>query len=65
MLDDVLPVGGPYARVLFHFGINAVGTVYAVAATHAAGWQRWASAIGLPARRTANKPERPASSRTT
>lgn len=51
VLNDVLPVGGATARVLFHFGINAAATFYAVRAVHSAGWRRWVSVIGsLPSR---------------
>lgn len=45
-LDQVLPVGPSTTRVLFHFGINAIGTAFAVTAIHRAGWRRWPSAVG-------------------
>lgn len=44
-LDQVLPVGASTTRVLFHFGINAVATVYAVLAVRRAGWRRWSEAL--------------------
>ncbi len=45
-LDQFLPVGPTTVRVLFHFGINALATAYAVAAIHAVGWRRWPAALG-------------------
>ena len=46
MIDDVVPVGGPTARVWFHFGINAFATAYAIAAVRAVGWRPWVAVIG-------------------
>ncbi|MEM8902615.1 MAG: DUF6008 family protein [Actinomycetota bacterium] len=44
-LDQVLPIGASTTRVLFHFGINAVATAYAVLAVRRAGWRPWSSAL--------------------
>lgn len=44
-LDQVLPLGASTTRVLFHFGINAVATAYALAAVRRVGWRTWSDAL--------------------